>query len=37
MKKTNVELEMEQDTILGIAPILPNEKKYGFIDFLLII
>ena len=37
MKRTNVEMEMEQDTILGIAPILPNEKKYGFIDFLLII
>lgn len=37
MKKANVEEEMAQDTILGIAPILPNEKKYNFVDFFLII
>lgn len=37
MKKHNVEAEMEQDTILGIAPVLPKERKYGFLDFFLMI
>lgn len=37
MSKRNVEAEMEQDTILGIAPVLPNERKYGFLDFFLMI
>lgn len=37
MSKRNVEAEMEQDTILGIAPVLPKERKYGFLDFFLMI
>lgn len=35
--KTDRQKEIEQETILGIAPILPKEKKYGFIDSFLII
>ncbi|MDD6794693.1 MAG: cytosine permease [Clostridiaceae bacterium] len=37
MSKNNTEKQMEQETILGIAPLLPNEKKYGFWDFFLMI
>jgi nucleobase:cation symporter-1, NCS1 family len=37
MSNNSVAKQIEQETILGIAPILPKEKRYGFIDFFLII
>lgn len=37
MSKSKREMEIEQETTLGIAPILPKEKKYGFLDAFLVI
>lgn len=37
MSDISVNKKIEQETILGIAPLLPKEKRYGFIDFFLII
>lgn len=37
MKNTETEKQIEQETILGIAPLLPKERKFGFIDAFLII
>lgn len=37
MKNNRVNREIEEETTLGIMPILPSEKKYGFVDSFLII
>ena len=36
-EKSNREKLIEQETTLGIAPLLPQERKYGFLDAFLII
>jgi len=37
MAKSQREKQIEQETTLGIAPLLPEEKKYGFLDAFLVI
>lgn len=37
MARTDREKQIEQETTLGIAPLLPEEKKYGFLDAFLVI